>query len=69
MKKIFDKKIYFPYPNYASRKHIIQHMIEQKAGRPLPYFPSETFAHISEGFTAGSVIIILFSLKRVFKKY
>ena len=28
MKKMFDKKIYFPYPNYASRKLLIKHFIE-----------------------------------------
>jgi hypothetical protein len=28
MKKIFDKKIYFPYPNYASRKVLLKHFIE-----------------------------------------
>jgi ATP-dependent 26S proteasome regulatory subunit len=27
-KKLFDKKIYFPFPNYATRKHIIRHFIE-----------------------------------------
>ena len=26
-KKLFDKKIYFPFPNYATRKQIIQHFI------------------------------------------
>lgn len=28
MKKLFDKKIYFPYPNYASRKLLIKNFIE-----------------------------------------
>lgn len=28
MKKLFDKKIYFPYPNYASRKLLLKHFIE-----------------------------------------
>jgi len=27
MKKMFDKKIYFPYPNYATRKQLIRHFI------------------------------------------
>ena len=55
MKKMFDKKIYFPYPNYATRKLLIQHFIENKVGKPLTNFPYDTFANISEGFTAGSV--------------
>ena len=28
MKKLFDKKIYFPYPNYSSRKLLVKHFIE-----------------------------------------
>lgn len=28
MKKMFDKKIYFPYPNYATRKLLIQKFVE-----------------------------------------
>ena len=27
-KKLFDKKIYFPFPNYATRKQIAKYMIE-----------------------------------------
>ncbi len=27
MKKMFDKKIYFPYPNYATRKQLIKQLI------------------------------------------
>ncbi len=46
-KKIFDKKIYFPFPNYATRKQLAKHMIESKVGKPLPDFPYETFAHVS----------------------
>lgn len=62
MKKLFDKKIYFPYPNYATRKQLIRSFIEEKAKNKINYFPYETFAQISEGFTAGSVKIILFYL-------
>lgn len=54
MKKLFDKKIYFPYPNYATRKLLIQQFIEYKVGDKLNNFPFETFAHVTEGFTAGS---------------
>ena len=59
-KKIFDKKIYFPYPNYATRKLIISKLIEEKVGKPVG-FPYETFAQVTEGFTPGSVMLILLS--------
>ena len=58
MKKLFDKKIYFPYPNYATRKLMLQTFIEKKVG-PLPNFPYNTLAHTTEGFTAGSVIFFI----------
>lgn len=59
-KKVFDKKIYFPYPNYSTRKLMLQNFIEKKLERPLPSFQYNTLAHSTEGFTAGSVIFILF---------
>jgi IQ and AAA domain-containing protein len=46
-KKLFDKKIYFPFPNYATRKQIIRYFIEEKVGQQVNDFPYETFAHIS----------------------
>lgn len=67
-KKLFDKKIYFPFPNYATRKQIIRYFIEEKVGKQVNDFPYETFAHISEGFTVGSVLFILFSLSNVSKE-
>lgn len=30
MKNFFEKKIYFPYPNYQTRKLLIKHFIESK---------------------------------------
>ncbi len=59
MKKMFDRKIYFPYPNYATRKQLIKYFIQKKIGKLANNFSYETFAHISEGFTAGSVIYYL----------
>ena len=32
-KKLFDKKIYFPYPNYATRKIMIKKFITKKVGK------------------------------------
>lgn len=58
MKKLFDKKIYFPYPNYSTRKLMLQTFIEKKVGKSLPNFSFNTLAHTTEGFTASSVIIL-----------
>jgi AAA+ superfamily predicted ATPase len=56
-RKLFDKQIYFPYPNYSSRKLMLQTFIERKVGRPLTNFSYSTLAHTTEGFTANSVHI------------
>lgn len=66
-KKLFDKKIYFPYPNYSSRKLLLQNFIEKKAQMPVQDFPYATLAHATEGFTAGSVkvsIILVYKVHR-----
>lgn len=34
-KKLFDKKIFFPFPNYPTRKQIIKHFIEEKIGKQI----------------------------------
>ena len=46
-KKLFDKKIYFPFPNYAPRKLLAQKLIEDKVGRKVNDFPYETLAHVT----------------------
>jgi IQ and AAA domain-containing protein len=68
-KKLFDKKIYFPFPNYATRKSLVRTLIEQKVGKPVNDFPYETLAHVSEGFTAGSVHFSLFSSSIVSREF
>lgn len=55
LKKLFDRKYYFPYPNYATRKLIFQTLAERKLGALPEGFPFNTVAHITEGFTGGSV--------------
>lgn len=67
-KKLFDKKIYFPFPNYATRKELAKYLIETKVGRPVLDFPYETLAHVTEGFTAGSVCFMLCSSNNVWRK-
>ena len=60
-KKLFDKKIYFPYPNYATRKIMIKKFIARKAEKEVNNFPYDTFAQVTEGFTPGSVLFPSFS--------
>lgn len=68
-KKLFDKKIYFPFPNYASRKELAKSLIESKVGKQIIDFPYETLAHVTEGFTAGSVHLLLFSSNNACKRF
>lgn len=59
VKKIFDKKFYFPYPNYATRKLMFCTMVEKKMGRLPDGFHFNTIAHVTEGFTGGSVLFLM----------
>lgn len=55
IKAFYDKKFYFPFPNYPTRKLLFKKIMLQK-GISLPDgFSLSTIAHISEGYSAGSV--------------
>lgn len=54
MKNFFEKKFYFPYPNYATRKLLFKHFIEAKGVEIPENFSEATIAHITDGFSAGS---------------
>ena len=55
-KKFFDKAIYFPFPDYTTRRLMWKTFIEARALVKLPpEFPLSTLAHISEGYSAGSI--------------
>ena len=83
-KKFFDKSIYFPFPDYTTRRLMWKIFIENRVnsdlinlakGKPVlsnsltsrmpdedtpffklpPEFPLSTLAHISEGYSAGSI--------------
>ncbi len=54
--KKFDKKIYFPYPDYGTRILIFQQLVKEKGGKLRDSFPLSTLAHLTEGYPAGSVI-------------
>lgn len=59
IKKMFHRHYYFPYPNYATRRLLFEAFLTEKLGKHLPSFPYGTICQISEGFTAGSVRLVL----------
>jgi len=59
VKSFFDKKIYFPFPNYGTRMLLFKTMLEEKKVHIPEDFPISTVAHISEGWSVGSVKIRL----------
>lgn len=54
-KQIFDKAVYFPFPDYTTRRLMWKTFIEEKGGKLKADFPMSTLAHISAGFSAGSI--------------
>ena len=66
--KLFDKKFYFPYPDYATRKLILETLIKERMGKLPTYLNYNTLAHVTEGFTAGSVTIDLLSSDSVSRR-
>ena len=54
-KKFFDKSIYFPFPDYTTRRLMWKTFIENAGGLIKPHFQLSTLAHISEGYSAGSI--------------
>ena len=54
-KKFFDRAIYFPFPDYTTRRLMWKVFIENAGGRLKPDFQLSTLAHISEGYSAGSI--------------
>lgn len=54
-KKFFDKAIYFPFPDYTTRRLMWKSFIEMYDGVLRFDFPLSTLAHISNGYSAGSI--------------
>ena len=54
-KKFFDKALYFPFPDYSTRRLMWKTFIEELGGQLRPEFPLSTLAHISHGYSAGSL--------------
>jgi len=53
--KFFDKAIYFPFPDYTTRRLMWRSFIEMQNGKLRSDFPLSTLAHISHGYSAGSI--------------
>lgn len=54
-RKFYDKAIYFPFPDYTTRRLMWKTFINQKKGLLKNEFPLSTLAHISAGYSAGSI--------------
>jgi len=54
-KKFFDKAVYFPFPDYTTRRLLWKTFIESLGGKLKPEFPLSTLAHISAGYSSGSI--------------
>jgi SpoVK/Ycf46/Vps4 family AAA+-type ATPase len=65
-KKFFDKSIYFPFPDYTTRRLMWDNFIKKNNGSLKNDFPLSTLAHISVGYSAGS---IWKTCQRVLSKY
>jgi IQ and AAA domain-containing protein len=47
--------MYFPFPDYSTRRLMWKSFIEDLGGALRPDFPLSTLAHISHGYSAGSI--------------
>lgn len=54
-KNFFDKKVYFPFPDYSTRRLMWKYFIEMTGGKIKQNFPLSTLAHISVGYSSGSI--------------
>ena len=58
IKKQFQKTIYFPYPDYGTIQTLFKKFVEQKGATLPDNFSLSTLAKLTEGYTAGAVIIL-----------
>ena len=42
-----QKKFYFPFPNYATRKALFEHYMEKNGAKLPDNFPVTTIAHVT----------------------
>ena len=60
VKKLFNEKFYFPYPDYNARQYLFKHLVKQHNITLSEFFPIEQLASMTKGFTAGSVSLKTF---------
>ena len=54
-KKFFDRSVYFPFPDYTTSRIMWRKFIELRGGTFDKDFPFNTLAHVSMGYSAGSI--------------
>ena len=54
-KAFFDKQIYFPLPDYSTRRLMWRTFLEKCGAKIRPDFPLSSLAQISDGYSAGSI--------------
>lgn len=60
LKKMFEKHIYIPAPNYMTRKELWEHVLLTKEKLTVnSEFHFSTLAQLSEGYTAGSILNVV----------
>ena len=67
-KKFFDKSIYFPFPDYTTRRLMWKVFIENAGGKLRQDFPLSTLAHISEGYSADAIKKTIEKVLTIFRK-
>ena len=55
MRTMWDQAIYFPFPDYSTRRSLWKEFIEKNGGKLKQGFPLSTLAHISVGYSSGSI--------------
>ena len=53
--KFFDVHLYFPFPDVLNRKYLWEYFIKSFGGEINPEFAISTLAHITHGYSAGSI--------------
>lgn len=56
MRAMFDQAIYFPFPDFSTRRSLWKEFIEKNKGVLTQSFPLSTLAHISVAYSAGSIM-------------
>ena len=67
-KKFFDKSIYFPFPDYTTRRLMWKTFIENSGGKLRQDFPLSTLAHISDGYSADAIKKTIDKVLTTFRK-